>query len=176
MFDTPPLPAPTPSPPMPVPVVPPPPPPPAVVLEPPIAPDADVEIVALEADLLEAGSLQLIADQIGPAHREGTGAARRFVGGFFFFGDQRAHALLGNVEPRIVFALAPHDEREPAARFERALHVTQRRHRRSEELRAEARIGGVVRTAEVVGLHVGAKEVGAATARCLRVTRRGFDE
>ena len=56
-----------------------------------IAADADVDVVALEGDPRKAGSFDLVADQIGAAHRERTGATRGFVSGLFFFGDQTAH-------------------------------------------------------------------------------------
>ena len=75
-----------------------------------IGPEADVAVVASKTDVAEACGGEQIADQIGARHREWTWSAMHLVGVVVrHHGDNGARDLFGLMDPRIVFAFAPHN-------------------------------------------------------------------
>src|SRR5262249_15720808 len=81
--------------------------------------------------------------------------------------DDLPDAKLGFVQPRIVFAPAPHDHRQSAAGSKCLPNVAQRGSWQIEEHGAEAGKSMVIGTAKIVALHVG-DEGGSVADRCFR--------
>ena len=72
--------------------------------------------------------------------------------------DDLLHAQFRLVDPRVVLAPPPHDHRELATRCERLANVAKRGAGHREEHRSEPGEREVVRTTEIVHLHVGDEE------------------
>jgi hypothetical protein len=142
-----------------------------------IAADTDLGVEALEADALEAGAVQQVADHVRPGHREGTRATVHLCA---VFGrdhrDERAHAALGVVEPGVGLALAPYDHHKLAARRERAADVAHGGARAFEEHGAEAGERAIVAGSELVDLRIGGDEARVCDPRGARLGPGRGDE
>ena len=120
--------------------------------------DLQRQVAALQADLLEAGDLQLLADRVGVGHRERARPAGRLVG-LLGVVEVLVDDQLGAAHPIVVLLAPPDDGAEPAAGDSADAHVAQRLHRVGAEHQPHPREGVVVALAQVADLDVDDREI-----------------